>query len=341
VQNLDLSALPDVESPEAALLQLLESPNIASKRWVFEQYDWLVGTQTVVPPGEGDAAVLRVRGSQKGIALKIDCNSRYCYLHPYRGGQLAVGGGGAQCGVYGRHAPRHHRLPQLRQPPGPEIFYQFEQAVHGIADASEYFGTPVISGNVSFYNESERGAVYPTPTIGMLGVLERAEDALQAGFREAGLAVLLVQPPAWDDPHLGLGGSEYLSVIHGLERGIPPTLLLDAEAQLHRFLVACARQRLVRSAHDISEGGFAVALTESALIGNCGVQVNLPHEAFRWAQGRRDAILFSEAQTRVILPRRTRRFPPFRAWHRRTGWRAIGLAKRAARKWRLLTRASR
>ncbi|MEJ5293885.1 MAG: phosphoribosylformylglycinamidine synthase subunit PurL [Fimbriimonadales bacterium] len=301
VQNLDLSALPDVESPEAALLQLLESPNIASKRWVFEQYDWLVGTQTVVPPGEGDAAVLGVRGSQKGIALKIDCNSRYCYLHPYRGGQLAVAEAARNVACTGAMPRAITDCLNFGNPQRPEIFYQFEQAVHGIADASEYFGTPVISGNVSFYNESERGAVYPTPTIGMLGVLERAEDALQAGFREAGLAVLLVQPPAWDDPHLGLGGSEYLSVIHGLERGIPPTLLLDAEAQLHRFLVACARQRLVRSAHDISEGGFAVALTESALIGNCGVQVNLPHEAFRWAQGRRDAILFSEAQTRVIL----------------------------------------
>jgi phosphoribosylformylglycinamidine synthase II len=208
VQNLDLSALPDVESPEAALLQLLESPNIASKRWVFEQYDWLVGTQTVVPPGEGDAAVLRVRGSQKGIALKIDCNSRYCYLHPYRGGQLAVAEAARNVACTGAMPRAITDCLNFGNPQRPEIFYQFEQAVHGIADASEYFGTPVISGNVSFYNESERGAVYPTPTIGMLGVLERAEDALQAGFREAGLAVLLVQPPAWDDPHLGLGGSE-------------------------------------------------------------------------------------------------------------------------------------
>ncbi len=301
VQTLDLSALPDVQNPEEALLKLLESPNIASKRWVYEQYDWLVGTQTIVPPGEGDAAVLRVRGTQKGIAVKIDCNSRYCYLHPYRGGQLTVAEAARNVACTGAMPRAITDCLNFGNPQRPEIFYQFEQAVRGIADASERLGTPVISGNVSFYNESERGAVYPTPTIGMLGVLERAEDALQAGFREAGLAVLLVQPREWDDPHLGLGGSEYLSGLHGLERGAPPALLLDAEAQLHRFLVACARQRLVRSAHDISEGGFAVALTESALIGNCGVQVNLMDEAFGWAQERRDAILFSEAQTRVIL----------------------------------------
>ncbi|MER3402962.1 MAG: phosphoribosylformylglycinamidine synthase subunit PurL [Armatimonadota bacterium] len=301
VQSLDLATLPDVAEPDRALLKLLASPSIASKRWVYEQYDWSVGTQTVVAPGRGDAAVLRIRGSQKGIALKIDGNSRYCYLHPYRGGQIAVAEAARNVACAGAQPRAITDCLNFGNPQRPEIFYQFEQVVRGIADASEYFGTPVISGNVSFYNESERGAVYPTPTIGMLGILEQVDDALQAGFPEAGLTVLLVQPRFWEDPLLGLGGSAYLAVLHRLERGTPPALELEAEAQLHKFLATCAHQRLVCSAHDITDGGFAVALAESAIIGGCGVRVNMTHEAFGWAGSRRDALLFSEAQTRVLV----------------------------------------
>jgi phosphoribosylformylglycinamidine (FGAM) synthase-like enzyme len=175
--------------------------------------------------------------------------------------------------------------------------------VRGIADASEFFGTPVVSGNVSFYNESEFGAVYPTPTIGMLGILERPEDAVGMGFRASGDVVLLVCPasrPADAEPHFGIGASEYLYGLHGLERGAPDPVDLAAERALHRLLVELARRRLVRSMHDLSEGGFAVALAECALVHGVGVQVNLTDAASEGAP-RPDAALFGERQTRVIL----------------------------------------
>ena len=304
-QQLDLTQLPLPDDWNAVLLQLLRSPSIASKRWVYEQYDWLVGTQTIIPPGAGDAAALRVRGSERGIALKIDGNARYCYLHPYRGGQIAVAEAARNVACVGATPRAITDCLNFGNPQRPEIFYQFEQAVRGIADASEFFGTPVVSGNVSFYNESERGAVYPTPTIGMLGVLERAENAVGMGFRGAGDVVLLLCPPPptceGEAPsHYGLGASEYLYVVHGLERGAPEPFDLEAERNLHRLLVELANRRLVRSMHDLSEGGFAAALAECALVNGVGVQVDLPPEATHYAP-RPDAALFGELQTRVIV----------------------------------------
>ncbi|MFN7015972.1 MAG: phosphoribosylformylglycinamidine synthase subunit PurL [Fimbriimonadales bacterium] len=299
-QALDLAQVPVPDDMNAVLLQLLGSPTIASKRWVYEQYDWLVGTQTLIPPGAGDAAVLRVRGSEKGIALKIDGNARYCYLHPYRGGQIAVAEAARNVACVGATPRAITDCLNFGNPQRPEIFYQFEQAVRGIADASEFFGTPVVSGNVSFYNESERGAVYPTPTIGMLGILERAENAVGMGFRGAGDVVLLLCPPPAASVHYGLGASEYLYVAHGLERGAPEPFDLEAERNLHRLLVELANRRPVRSMHDLSEGGFAVALAECALVNGVGVQVDLPPKATNYAP-RPDAALFGELQTRVIV----------------------------------------
>ncbi len=302
-QPLDLARLPVPDDLNAVLLQLLNTPTIGSKRWVYEQYDWLVGTQTIIPPGAGDAAALRLRGSEKGIALKIDCNARYCYLHPYRGGQIAVAEAARNVACVGATPRAITDCLNFGNPQRPEIFYQFEQAVRGIAEASEFFGTPVVSGNVSFYNESERGAVYPTPTIGMLGILERAENAVGMGFKQAGDVVLFVCPPPstsekQEETLFGLGASEYLYVIHGLERGVPEPLDLEAERNLHRLLAALANRRLVQSMHDLSEGGFAVALAECALVHGIGATVDLPAEAIA---PRPDATLFGEFQTRVIL----------------------------------------
>ncbi|MGQ9657013.1 MAG: phosphoribosylformylglycinamidine synthase subunit PurL [Fimbriimonadales bacterium] len=303
VQQLALDEIPIPDDMNAALLTLLESPTIASKRWVYEQYDWLVGTQTIVPPGAGDAAALRIRGSERGIALTIDCNARYCYLHPYRGGQIAVAEAARNLACVGAHPRAITDCLNFGNPQRSEIYYQFEQAVRGIADASEFFETPVVSGNVSFYNESEFGAAYPTPTIGMLGVLECAEDAVGLGFRESGNTVLLLCPatrPADAEPHFGLGASEYLYAVHGQERGAPDPVDLPTERALHRLLVALARRRWVHSMHDLSEGGLAVALAESALALGIGAQVDLSDDAAEHAP-RPDAALFSERQTRVIL----------------------------------------
>ncbi len=321
-QHLDLHEVPEPSDWTDTLLKLLSSPSIASKRWVYEQYDWLVGTQTVIPPGAGDCAVLRIRGSQRGIALTIDGNSRYCYLNPYRGGLIAVAEAARNVACTGAAPRAITDCLNFGNPQRPEIFYQFEQCVKGIADASEFFGTPVISGNVSFYNErnffpsqesenpthrpreknfvSENGAVYPTPTIGMLGILEDVRHAVSAGFKGEGRVILIVQPRGFEDPLQGLGGSEYLAVIHGIESGSPPDIHLEQERNLHHLLVTLAQRGLIESAHDISEGGFAVALVECALIGGVGVQVMLEPSAFGWCS-RNDAKLFGEAQTRVIL----------------------------------------
>ncbi|MDW8051553.1 MAG: phosphoribosylformylglycinamidine synthase subunit PurL [Armatimonadota bacterium] len=299
VQQLDLSAIPEPSDLNATLLQLLASPTIASKRWVYEQYDWLVGTQTVLPPGEGDASVLRIRGSEKGIALSIDCNARYCYLHPYRGGQIAVAEAARNVACVGATPRAITDCLNFGHPERSEVYYQFEQAVRGMADASEFLGTPVVSGNVSFYNESEQGAVYPTPTVGMLGIIERPENAVGMGFRKAGDVVLLVQASGVSELQ-GLGASEYLYVVHGLERGVPEPVNLEAEHNLHRLLVELANRRLVRSMHDLSEGGFAVALAECALTYGVGAAVDLPAEAIDHVP-RRDAALFGERQTRVII----------------------------------------
>jgi len=306
VQQLALDMLPLPDKWNEVLLQLLHAPNIASKRWVYEQYDWLVGTQTVLPPGTADAAVLRLRGTQRGIALKIDGNGRYCYLHPYRGALLSVAEAARNVACTGALPRAITDCLNFGNPQRPEIFYQFEQCVRGIADAAEYLETPVISGNVSFYNESEHGAIFPTPTIGMLGILECVDDCIGAGFPEAGLAVLMVAPARSEDPLQGLGGSEYLAVVHGLERGAPPVLDLQAEKALHRLLVEAARRRWLRSAHDISRGGFAVALAECALINGVGARVQLPGltataPASMRSATRLDALLFGEAPTRVIL----------------------------------------
>ncbi len=317
-QQLDLNQVPEPSDWAETLLKVLGSPTIASKRWIFEQYDWLVGTQTVIPPGKGDAAVLRVRGSERAIAVKIDGNSRYCYLHPYRGGLIAVAESARNVACTGATPRAITDCLNFGNPQRPEIFYQFEQCIKGIAEASEFFGTPVISGNVSFYNESERSAVYPTPTIGMLGILERAEYAVGGGFKHEGDVVLLVQPRGFDEPLQGLGASEYLAVVHGLERGTPPDIHLETERNLHQLLVKLAQTRVVQSAHDLSDGGFAVALAESALMGGIGAKVSLLPSAFGWCS-RTDAQLFGEAQSRVLLSARPEHVPMIEAFAHQHG----------------------
>lgn len=304
LSRLDIASLPIPGDWNEVLLKMLRSPNIASKRWIYEQYDWLVQTQNVLHPGEGDAAVLRIRGTQKGIALKIDGNGRYCYLDPFTGGQIAVAEAARNVACTGAMPRAITDCLNFGNPQKPHVFYQFQKCVEGIAKASEYFDTPVISGNVSFYNESELGEVLPTPTIGMLGVLENIEHRLGAGFPESGLKVLLVSDKRLTEDgetfEHGLGASEYLSVIHGLERGAPASISLDAERSLQRFLVEAAGRQLIRSAHDLSDGGFAVALAECGMINGIGADVELTDAAFGWAD-RIDAALFGERHTRVIL----------------------------------------
>lgn len=273
-----------------ALLALLASPTIAGKRWVFEQYDQQVQTQTALSFGRGDAAVLAPRGTEKGVALKIDGNALHTYLHPYRGGQLAVVEAARNVACTGATPRAVTDGLNFGNPTLPHVYWQFREAVKGIADAADVMGTPVISGNVSFYNESELGEVLPTPLIGMVGILDHAADCL-ASAPSRPCQLVLLQVPAVAEEQGGLGASAYLSVVHGVEDGYPIAPNVQGELRLCELLAEAAKEKAILSAHDSSEGGLLVALAEVALAG--GVDVELPACA--------PSDLFAEVPGRVIV----------------------------------------
>lgn len=279
--GFDPASVPEPADYGQALLQLLGSPNIASKRWVYEQYDSQVQTQTSMGPGGGDAATLALRGTKRGIALAVDGNARQVYLDPFEGGRLAVAEAARNVACSGARPRAVTDCLNFGDPTDPHVYWQFKGAVRGIAEAAEALDTPVVSGNVSFYNESPQGEVLPTPTIGMLGVLEDASCRLGMGFQgERGLVFLL-----WGGMsavrHSGLGASEYLAVCHGREDGLPARADMKAEKLVTEFLVRAAAERWIGSAHDCSDGGFAVSLAECCLAGGCGAITALGNEAPR------------------------------------------------------------
>lgn len=276
----------------AALLKLLDSPSVASKEWVYEQYDHMVRTNTVLLPGS-DASVIRIKGTGKAIAISTDCNSTYCYLDPYEGGKISVAEAARNVAVSGARPLSVTNCLNFGNPHNPEIFWQLKKCVEGMRDACAALGTPVSGGNVSLYNQNPRGAVDPTPTIGMVGLIEGYEPVPSA-FRGAGDVVLLLGTTRDE-----LGGSEYLKTLFGVKAGIPPRLDLDEARRLTDLLVELARGGLARSAHDCSEGGLAVALAE-ACIGEpgrlTGADVRLEAGGLSAA-----ALLFSESQSRVVV----------------------------------------
>ncbi len=268
-QSADLANLPEPDNYGAVLLKLLASPTIASKRWVYDQYDSMVQTQTIVLPGAADAAVLALRGTGgKAIALTTDCNPRFCYLDPFLGAQLAVAEAARNLSCVGATPLAVTDCLNFASPEKPEGFWQFRRAVEGLAEACEAFGTPVISGNVSFYNETPEQAIFPTPTVGMIGLLDDADKRVTLGFKNEGDNIYLV---GGGTPTLG--GSEYLSVIHGLEVGQPPALDMDAEKRVQAFVREAIAQGLLQSAHDVSDGGLAVALAECCVAGGLGADI--------------------------------------------------------------------
>ncbi|HEX7239602.1 MAG TPA: phosphoribosylformylglycinamidine synthase subunit PurL, partial [Longimicrobiaceae bacterium] len=244
--------------PAEALRRLLDAPTIASKRWVYEQYDSTVRTNTVVGPGS-DAAVIRLRGTKRAIAATVDCNGRYVHLNPFRGGQIAVAEAARNLVCSGALPRAVTDNLNFGNPLKPEVYHQMSEALRGIAEACRALETPVTGGNVSLYNENPRGAIYPTPTIGMVGIVEDLAHVTTSGFRAEGDDVVLLGRNTAE-----LGGSEYLKTLHGRVAGDAPALDIAAEAALQRALLAAIRAGLVRSAHDPAEGGLAVALAESA-----------------------------------------------------------------------------
>ncbi|MGH7608116.1 MAG: AIR synthase related protein, partial [Gemmatimonadales bacterium] len=279
------------------LLQLLDHPSIASKRWVFEQYDSTVQAGTVTAPG-GDAGVIRVRHEDFGIAVTTDCNSRYVLLDPYEGGKAAVAEAARNIACTGARPLGVTDCLNFGSPERPEVFHQFREACRGIAEACRALGTPVTGGNVSFYNESPTGAVDPTPVIGMVGLLARAERAVPSHARTSGDAVLVLGTTRPE-----FGGSAFWEVCCGFVGGTPPRVDLDAERRLIAFLVAAAESGVLRSAHDCSQGGLGVALAEAAMGGpyeEAGFGLDVDLTAYG-APLTAHELLYAESQARAVI----------------------------------------
>ncbi|AKX94879.1 phosphoribosylformylglycinamidine synthase subunit PurL [Neomoorella thermoacetica] len=289
VRQRDLSRLPEPEDYGRVLLGLLAAPNLASKEWVYRQYDYMVRTDTVAGPG-GDAAILRVKGTSKGLALTVDGNGRYCYLDPERGGAIAVAEAARNLACVGARPLAITDCLNFGNPEKPEVAWQFYQAVSGMSRACEVLRTPVTGGNVSFYNETESGAIYPTPVVGMVGLLPDIEKRCGIGFRREGDLLILM-----GETYPEIGGSEYLATFHGLVAGEPPALDLEREKAVQALVREVIAAGLATAAHDCAEGGLAVALAESALAGGLGAEVELASDL------RPDFLLFSESQSRILL----------------------------------------
>ncbi len=292
VQAAEFSDLPLPADMNWVLEALLASPNIASAEWVFQQYDHMVQTNTVVAPG-ADAAVLKLKGYTQGLGVTADGNGRYCYLDPYMGAQLVLAEATRNLVCAGAEPAGVTDCLNFGNPEKPDRFWQFRRCVEGIADGCRAMQLPVVSGNVSFYNETPGTVVYPTPVLGVVGVLEDVTRHATAAFKQAGDTILLL-----GETHEDLGGTEYLARIHDEVTGKPPALDLAMEQKVQGVCLAAIRAGLVASAHDCSDGGLAVTLAESCLQGRLGAAVTLPEGE---AGLRPDARLFGESPSRIVL----------------------------------------
>ena len=280
---------PEVVPPEdlrGSLERMLSTPELASKEWIWSQYDWSVRTNTLQGPG-GDAAVLLLKGTPIGLAMTSDVNPVYCYLDPRRGGMQAVAEAVRNLACVGAEPVGLTDCLNFGNPERPEISWQFREAILGMSEACRTLGVPVISGNVSFYNETEDRSVYPTPTVGMVGVVPSLANLPVSSFTSRGDRVVLLGRDRSEH-----GGAAYLRLLHGIEQGRPPEVDLDAELRLAKLLRRLAGQGHLRTAHDLSDGGFLVALAESCLGRRMGVTVEVPMTG---------ADLYSETQARAIV----------------------------------------
>ncbi|NQS88362.1 phosphoribosylformylglycinamidine synthase subunit PurL [Patescibacteria group bacterium] len=293
VQSLDISCFSQLKDYNRILQKLLDSPNIASKAWVYEQYDHMVRTNTVVSPGS-DSAILRIKDTKKALAISCDGNGRYCYLDSYEGGKIAVAEAGRNLVCSGAKPLAITNCLNFGTPTDPEVFYQFIRCVEGMAEACRVLNTPVTGGNVSFYNENPRAAVDPTPVVGMMGLIEDIDFISTPWFKKEGDLILLLGQSKEE-----LGGSEYLYFIYNSKKGIPPRLDLNKERSIQQTCLEVIKTGLISSAHDCSEGGLAVALAECCICRTeekLGAVVELFHPSLR-----EDALLFGETQSRILL----------------------------------------
>jgi len=306
LQHFDPAEVREPADLTDALLRLLESPNLCSREWAYRQYDQLVGGNTVVRPG-GDAAVVRLDGTRRALALTVDCNSRYCQLDPYLGAVLAVVEAARNLVAVGARPLAVSDCLNYGNPERPDVMWEFQQGIAGIRDACVALGTPVVSGNVSFYNETEGHGIPPTPMIAMVGLLDDVEAHLTPWWKAEGDVIVLLGRTREE-----LGASEYLAIVHGLVRGAPPWIDLETEKRLQRLCLAAAAEHLLRSAHDVAEGGLAVALAECSF-GGAGLGARIAVESGM----RADALLFGESQSRMLVSLRRRHLGRLRDLARR------------------------
>ncbi|MBU4446611.1 MAG: phosphoribosylformylglycinamidine synthase subunit PurL [Candidatus Marinimicrobia bacterium] len=292
LHSKNLKDIPEPEDYNDALLKIIASPTIADKSWIFHQYDYTVRTNTVVPPG-GSAAVIRIKRTNKAIAVKTDGNARYTYLNPYRGGAISVAESARNVVCTGAKPIAITNCLNFGNPYDPEIYYQFKQAVLGMGDACRTFNTPVTGGNVSFYNESPNGAIYPTPVVGMVGLIENLTHVTTSYFKKDGDFIIMLGTIKGE-----LGGSEYLKVIHNFVAGDAPTIDLPFEKRVHNACLEAIRKGIVNSATDISDGGLAVALAESCI---SNPENPMGASVFISRKLRDDEIFFGETQSVIII----------------------------------------
>ena len=289
----DFSSLPEPKDLQDTFIKIFSSPNIASKKWVYEQYDSMVRTNTIVGPGPSDSAVIFLKGTNKALAMKTDCNSRYVYLNPKEGAKIAVAESARNIVCSGGIPLAITNCLNFGNPYKPEVYWQFTEAIEGMGEACRFFDTPVTGGNVSFYNESPNVAVYPTPTIGMVGLIEDVKNVTTSNFKNENDLIYVL-----GEDFEELGGSEYLKIIHSKVSGESPKLNLEVEKKLHDSLLKLIGKKLINSAHDISEGGIVSAIAECCIMNEnnfIGAEINVPIKT------RKDFSLFSESQSRIIV----------------------------------------
>ncbi|MFQ5589051.1 MAG: AIR synthase related protein, partial [Nitrospiria bacterium] len=288
-------AIVEPKSYSETLLTMLASPNFASKAWVYEQYDHMVQTNTVIAPGLG-AAMIRLKGTEKALAMTTDGNSGYALLNPYFGGAIAVAEAARNLACIGAKPVGMTNCLNFGNPERPETMWSFGLAVEGMADACTRFEIPVVSGNVSLYNETLGLGIYPTPIVGMVGVIDTPDlirRPLTPGFKAAGEKIVLI-----GDTREELGGSAYLKIIHSQERGYPPNLDFEKEKGVQMLVREAAQAGLLTAAHDCAEGGLTMTLAECCLLSpaHVGGKVTISPPAIRT-----DGFLFGESQSRIVV----------------------------------------
>jgi phosphoribosylformylglycinamidine synthase len=291
VNAFDMHSVPDVTNLQETVKQMVQIPNIASKRWIYTQYDSMVGAANASTNAPSDASIVIAKGTGKALAMTVDCNSKYVYANPYQGAMIAVAEAARNIVCSGGEPIGVTNCLNFGNPYDPEVYYQFVKSVEGMGAACRKFNTPVTGGNVSFYNQNPDGPVFPTPTIGMVGIIEDMKHRMTLDFKTAGDVIVLLGTQRND-----IGSSEYLNKIKGVAHSQAPHFDLEEEFALHQLVTSLIKQNKIKSAHDISEGGLIITLLESAFVNNKGFEVSSNDAALRT-----DAFWLGEAQSRVVV----------------------------------------